>query len=80
MFHKLIGLAGVPRIRLHDLRHTSASLLVRQGIPIKVVAERLGHQDASLTLRIYTHVYEEQRKEAALTLNDLLKDTAKQVR
>ncbi|GGJ59571.1 tyrosine-type recombinase/integrase [Deinococcus roseus] len=80
VFHKLIGLAGVPRIRLHDLRHTAASLLVRQGVPIKVVAERLGHQDASMTLRVYTHVYEEQRKEAALTLNDLLKDPAKQIR
>lgn len=42
--------------------------------------ERLGHQDASMTLRVYTHVYEEQRKEAALTLNDLLKDPAKQAR
>lgn len=75
LFHKLIILAGVPHIRFHDLRHTAASLLVRRGVPIKAVAERLGHTDASLTLRVYTHVYEEQRREAALSLQMLLSDT-----
>lgn len=62
----------MPDIRFHDLRHTAASLLVRRGVPIKVVAERLGHADASMTLRVYTHVYEEQRREAALSLEELL--------
>lgn len=74
LFHKLIILAGVPRIRFHDLRHTAASLLVRRGVPIKAVAERLGHTDASLTMRVYTHVYEEQRREAALSLQALLSE------
>ncbi|WP_425322072.1 tyrosine-type recombinase/integrase [Deinococcus metallilatus] len=72
IFHKLVKLAEVPDVRLHDLRHTAASLLVRHGVPIKAVAERLGHRDASLTLRVYTHVYEEQRREAALSLDQLL--------
>lgn len=72
IFHKLVVLAGVPDVRLHDLRHTAASLLVRRGVPIKAVAERLGHRDASLTLRVYTHVYEEQRREAVLSLDQLL--------
>lgn len=75
LFHKLVTLAGVPHIRFHDLRHTAASLLVRRGVPIKAVAERLGHTDASLTMRVYTHVYEEQRREAALSLQMLLSDT-----
>lgn len=75
LFHKLIILAGVPRIRFHDLRHTVASLLVRRGVPIKAVAERLGHTDASLTLRVYTQVDEEQRRFPALSLQMLLSDT-----
>jgi len=72
IFHRLLDRADVPRIRIHDLRHTSASLLVRQGVPIKAVAERLGHTDASLTLRVYTHLYDEQRRAAALPLDVLL--------
>lgn len=76
IFHKLTKLAGVRRIRFHDLRHTAASLLVRQGVPIKAVAERLGHADASITMRVYTHVYEEQRRQAALPLAELLSDVA----
>lgn len=73
IFKRLMEQAQVPRIRFHDLRHTAATLLVRKGVPIKVVADRLGHQDASLTLRVYTHVYEEQRREATYNLTDLLK-------
>ncbi|UBV44809.1 site-specific integrase (plasmid) [Deinococcus taeanensis] len=72
IFHRLVREAGLPDIRIHDLRHTCASLLVRQGVPIKAVAERLGHQDASLTMRVYTHVYDDQRRAAALSLDDLL--------
>lgn len=72
IFGKLIQQAGVPRIRLHDLRHTSASLLIASKVPVKVVSERLGHTDASLTLKVYTHVYEEQRREAALPMTALL--------
>lgn len=72
IFHHLIQQAGLPDLRLHDLRHTAASLLVRQGVPIKAVAERLGHQDASLTMRVYTHFYDDQRRAAALPLDVLL--------
>ncbi|WP_155300742.1 site-specific integrase [Deinococcus kurensis] len=64
--------AGVPRIRFHDLRHTAASLLMRRGVAPKVVADRLGHADASFTLKVYTHVYGDQRAAAALPLGELL--------
>lgn len=64
--------AGLPRIRFHDLRHTSASLLIRRGVPAKVVADRLGHADATFTLKVYTHVYDDQRAAAALPLDELL--------
>ncbi|MEW5932381.1 MAG: tyrosine-type recombinase/integrase [Bacillota bacterium] len=56
--------AGVPPIRFHDLRHTHATLLLRQGVHPKVVAERLGHAHVSLTLEIYSHVLPDTQREA----------------
>jgi integrase len=46
---------GLPSIRFHDLRHTPATLMLQQNIHPKVVQERLGHSDISLTLNIYSH-------------------------
>jgi integrase len=48
--------AGLPRIRFHDLRHTCATLLLRQGVNPKYVQELLGHADISITLNVYSHV------------------------
>jgi len=48
--------AGVRVIRLHDARHTHASLMLKQGIHPKVVQERLGHSTISITLDTYSHV------------------------
>ena len=70
-FKKLSKEAKLPNIRLHDLRHTAASLMIRRGISPKVVSDRLGHTDPAFTLRIYTHLYDEQREEAAFDLADL---------
>lgn len=70
-FDTLVKAAGVPRIRFHDMRHTAASLMIRRGIPPKTVSERLGHADVAFTLRTYTHLYDEQREEAAFDLSDL---------
>ena len=52
------GRAGLPRIRLHDLRHTWATLALASGEHPKVVQERLGHANVSITLDIYSHVSE----------------------
>ncbi|BDP42601.1 site-specific integrase [Deinococcus aetherius] len=71
-FEALIQEAEVPRIRFHDLRHTAASLLIRQGVPPKVVSDRLGHRNVAFTLQVYTHVYDDQREAAALPLSRLL--------
>ncbi|MEX2541790.1 MAG: tyrosine-type recombinase/integrase [Trueperaceae bacterium] len=71
-FDALIERASVSKIRLHDLRHTAASLLIRHGVPVKVVAERLGHADPSITLRTYAHMYEEQRRAGAVSLEEVL--------
>jgi integrase len=48
--------AGLPRIRLHDLRHTHATHLLQNGVHPKVVQERLGHATISTTMDIYSHV------------------------
>ncbi|MGA8017179.1 MAG: site-specific integrase [Candidatus Dormiibacterota bacterium] len=55
-FHRLLREAGLPRIRLHDLRHTMATLMLAQGEHPKVVSERLGHSTVSITLDTYSHV------------------------
>ena len=70
-FEKLSRGAKLPDIRLHDLRHTAASLMIRRGVSPKVVSDRLGHTDPAFTLKVYTHLYDEQREEAAFDLADL---------
>jgi integrase len=52
-YKKLLNNAGLPPIPFHDLRHTAASLLLNQGIPVITVSRRLGHAKASITLDIY---------------------------
>lgn len=64
-FAALIQAADVRRITIHGMRHTHATLLLMAGINVKVVSERLGHADISLTLSTYAHVLPQMQKEAA---------------
>jgi integrase len=64
-FGRLTRRAGLPRIRLHDLRHTHASIMLAAGVHAKVVQERLGHSSIQVTLDIYSHVAPSLHKEAA---------------
>ena len=57
----------VPRIRLHDLRHTHASILLQQGVNAKVVSERLGHSSVAFTMTVYQHVMPGMQAQAAAT-------------
>jgi len=50
------GLPDLTRIRFHDLRHTHASLLIMDGVPVKVVSERLGHANVAFTMHTYQHL------------------------
>lgn len=59
-------------LRFHDLRHMSASLLIEAGTDVRTVAGRLGHADASTTLRIYAHAFEARDRQAAEVLGELL--------
>jgi integrase len=64
-FMFLVRRAGVPYIRLHDLRDTHASLLGKHGVPLEVVSKRLGHATISITAERYLHVYRERDADAA---------------
>lgn len=71
-FNKVIRKAGLPHIRLHDLRHTHASLLLQAGVHPKVVQERLGHSSIRVTLDTYSHVIGGLQEAAAQRFDDLL--------
>jgi integrase len=64
--------AGLPNLRFHDLRHSAATLMLQQGVNPKIVSERLGHSDISLTLNTYSHVLPPMQEEAAEKMDDLL--------
>ena len=64
-FDARVKAAGVPRIRLHDLRHTHASIALAAGIHPKIVSERLGHATVSITLDTYSHSIPALQEEAA---------------
>ena len=55
-FDRLIATLELRRIRLHDTRHTAASLMLAAGVPVKVVSELMGHSSPTVTLSIYAHV------------------------
>jgi integrase len=71
-FKDTLKRAGLPNIRFHDLRHTAATLMLKEGIHPKVVQERLGHSRISLTLDTYSHVLPSMQAEAAERLDQLL--------
>jgi integrase len=74
-FDRAVACAAVPRISLHDLRHTHATLLLRAGVPVKVVSERLGHSSPAFTMSVYQHVMPGMQAEAAAIFSDLIAPT-----
>lgn len=64
-FSQRVLAAGLPRIRLHDVRHTYATAALAAGVPTKVVSERLGHASIAITLDVYSHVLPNMQEEAA---------------
>jgi integrase len=73
-FERIANRAGVPRIRLHDIRHTHGTLLIKAGVPVKVVSERLGHGNPAFTIDTYQHVLPGMQAEAARTFEQLIKE------
>jgi integrase len=71
-FARVLGQAGLPKIRFHDLRHTAASLMLNHGIPVIVVSKILGYSKPSITMDIYGHLYNETQDEAAQLMDELV--------
>jgi integrase len=71
-FKYLLKRAGLPDIRFHDLRHTAATLMFQQGVHPKIVQERLGHSNISITLDTYSHVLPSLQEDAADQMDSLL--------
>ena len=65
--------ANVKRIRIHDLRHSHATLLLSKGVPITVISKRLGHADMTMTLNTYSHLIPEDEDKAINIINNLNK-------
>ncbi|MCP5094731.1 MAG: site-specific integrase, partial [Chloroflexi bacterium] len=70
-FHGALQKVGLPRIRFHDLRHTAATLLLKENVHPKIVQEMLGHSTITLTLDTYSHVIPGMQKEAASKMDSL---------
>ena len=71
-FKPLLRRAGLPEIRFHDLRHACATLLLSEGVPVKVVQEVLGHSSVSVTMDVYSHVLPDMQEKAAAAMDGLL--------
>jgi integrase len=73
-FEKLASKAGLPGVRLHDLRHFHATLLLKTGTHPKIVQERLGHSSISITLDTYSHVVPGLQEQAAQAFDAAMKN------
>lgn len=62
---------GVKRIRIHDIRHSHASLLINQGCDALILADRLGHEKVSTTLNTYSHLFPHKQQELVSNLEQL---------
>lgn len=64
--------AGPPRVPFHALRHTHVTLLLKAGVPVKVVSDRVGHAGVRITPDTYSHVLPGMQKDAAAKLDGIL--------
>ena len=71
-FKKVVAKAGLPKLTIHGLRHTHATILLEQGVNPKVVSERLGHASVATTMDIYSHVLPDMQEKAALAIDAAL--------
>jgi integrase len=75
-FKNLCDMAGLRRIRFHDLRHSAASILIAQGVHPKAIQELLRHSSIQLTMDTYGHLFEEMKRETADKMDEVLASTA----
>ena len=80
VLNRHIEKAGVKKIRVHDLRHSHASLCVEMGMDILLISERLGHENIETTLKTYSHLYPNKQQMLASELNDKALETFKNIK
>jgi integrase len=73
LFDRAVKRSNIRRITLHGLRHTHATILLKNGVPVKVVSERLGHSDPAFTMRVYQHVLQGMQASAAATFAEVMR-------
>lgn len=66
-FAQVVRKAGLPHIRLHDVRHSYCTALIRAGVPVKIVSKRIGHAGPTITMTIYQHLLPGDDEQAAIT-------------
>ncbi len=71
-FKVVLRTNNLKAIRFHDLRHSCASLLLAQGVPMKMIQDWLGHSDMGTTANIYSHIDSESKKASAMAIGDAL--------
>jgi integrase len=76
-FRRVVAAAGARVVKVHAMRHTAATLLLAAGVPVQVVAHRLGHKQVSMTLEVYAHALPDMQREAAAALNRLIYGAAR---
>jgi len=74
-FYACLEKAGLRRVRFHDLRHTFASLLIQQGANVKYIQSQLGHSSISITLDVYSHLFEGDHRHQVHRLDDVTEQT-----
>lgn len=72
IFDKLIEKYNLPKIKFHELRHTSVSLLINAGIQTQMISKRVGHSSTSTTSNIYAHIFSSSEKEVAEKMSEIL--------
>lgn len=72
IINKIIKRHDLDYLTFHELRHTSATYLINKGVNPKAVSQRLGHSDTSVTMEIYSHTFEDTKKECANAFNEIL--------
>ena len=71
-FRQALKKAGLRKLRFHDLRHTSASLMLNNGVDVLVASKRLGHSKPSITLDVYGHLLNTAHNEVANKIEELI--------
>ena len=69
---KVIAKYGLKRITFHGLRHTNVTLMISKGIQSQIISRKVGHSSVQITDRIYSHFFEDEFKEVANVMDDVL--------